>query len=399
MKSIINKKALLKALESLKGITKKSRLYPILENVRLTTLENTLLLRATDLRTSISYTIPKEDVYILNDGELLLPSLELYNIIKETPDIEVMLESEVFNGKLTTEGGIFCILGENPQKFPEMPEFDEKGTIEISGDDFKKLIKKTLFATTSEKTRYDLDNVLIEIIGDVIRFVSTDGKRIAICEKKYIAFTEIIDNRFTVPALGLQQIEKVISATKPEKVTLSFSESQLIFRTNDVLLIIQLSEVRFPPYEKVIPIALPYKAIIPSKEFLSVLKRICFLTDKKNKTIEIFFSNGKIDVFPIRDNNVTGNFTLPVEYNGNDLSIKFNPNFLLDFLKVIDSKKISISLESKEHAILLQDDDDFRYILLPKLEKESNEVIEVQETDSILYKAYRLYADMKKNIC
>ncbi len=374
MKIKCQKQFFAKALQTISGVAIQRDIYPILENVRISTDNNQLLLKATDLKISVTYILNK-GIEIIEPGELLLPAAKLNNLVKETPDEEFRIEKDDFNGVLITKDGRFYILGENPQKFPEIPCFQEKGTMEISGEDFRKLINKTLFATTAEKTRYDFDNVMVNILENTIRFVSTDGKRLALCEKKYQSLGDIKEKQFTVPAQGLQQIQRVLSTTSPGKVILNVLENQFLFRTEDVILSTRLSDGKFPPYEKVMPQVLPYKIFFAQKDFASALRRVCLLADEKNKIVQITFNHTCLNLFCRGEGTGEANVEIPAVYDGEPFSIKFNPNFLLDVLKVIDNSEINIFLQDGQSAILLKDGDDFRYVVLPiKVEEKKEEI-------------------------
>ena len=370
---------MLRALQTISGIAIQRDIYPVLENVKITSCENKLILRATDLKISATYTIAADQVSIIDPGELLLPAQKLYNLVKETPDEEIVIEQDGLNGILITGDGRFCLLGENGQNFPEIPDFQEQTAIEIFGEDFRKLIKKTLFATTPEKTRYDLDNVMVDIIEDTLRFVATDGKRLALCDKKYQAVGEIASKSFTVPAQGLQQIDRVLSATTPEKVKLSFVENQLLFRTEDVVLSTRLSDAKFPPYKRVMPQNLPYKATLQPKDLTSALRRVCLLADEKNKIVEMWFTPTTLKLYSRGEGTGEANVELPMVYDGEEFKVKFNPQFFLDALKVIEGKELDMLLQDSQSAILLKDGDDFQYIVLPIKVEERKDDTPAQE--------------------
>lgn len=365
MRIKIKKRSLITALKVVKAIAKRCDRLPILENMRLSIIDNELILKATDLKTTITYTLASNELEIIEPGELLLPAIKLYNLVKETPDEEVIIEKENFNGILISKDGKCCIRGEDPQKFPDIPQFEAEYSFELLGEDFKKLIKKTVFVTTKQLTRYDLDHVLVDILEDKLRFVATDGKRLAIFDRPYKAIGEVINKQLTVPAQGLQQIDRVLSATTPETVMLSFLDSQLLFRTREVILSIKLSDAKFPPYQKVMPSVLPFKATLTLKDFSSALKRVCLMADDKNKIVTISFNSTVMNFFAHGEGSREAKVNVPCLYNGEPFDIKFNPNLLLEVLKVLDSEKLNFLVKDGQSAILIKEGEDFSYIVLP----------------------------------
>lgn len=375
MKIKIRKKAFKKVLRKICYLAKRNNNLPILENVLFSIVDNELILKATDLKTTVTYTLTSNELEVIEPGELLLPALRLYNLVKETSDEEVIIDQENFNGVLISKDGKYCIWGEDPQKFPEFPDFydlEDKDFLEISGKDLKKMIKKTVFVATKCITRYDLEHVLVEILENKLRFVATDGKRLAICEQPYKAIGEVINKQLTVPAQSLQQIDRVLSAITPETVTLSFLDGQFLFRTSEVLLSTRLSDAKFPPYQKVMPSVLPYKATLTLKDFASALKRVYLMADDKNKIVTISFSSTTMNFFAHGKGSGEAKFNVPCLYTGKPLEIKFNFNFLLEVSKVMDSKKIDFLVQDGQLAILIKEEG-FKYLVSPIVKDEDED--------------------------
>lgn len=379
MKIKCSKQPLLKALQSVTAIATQKDLYPVLENVKIVARDNTISLQATDLKISLTYLL-QEQITIIEPGEMLICAAKLYNLVKETPDAEISLEQDNLNGVLVCQDGKFCIWGEDTSKFPEIPKFQDQAALEIGGEDFQTLIKKTLFATTTEKTRYDLDNVLITVNEDKLRFVATDGKRLALCEKKCKIVGDVPKKPVTVPNKGLQQIEKVLTTTSPATVTLNFLENQLLFRTNEITLSTRLSDAKFPPYEKVIPKGLAHKITLVTKDFASALRRVCILADEKNKIVEVSLTAKSMKLFAMGEGTGEATLEMPIEFTGEPFTIKFNPNFLLDVAKVVVSENLEVLLQDSSSAVLIKDGEDFQYILLPIKVEDKRETAQAEDT-------------------
>lgn len=365
MKIKCQKQVLLQALQTVTGVAAQKDIYPVLANVKVIADGDSLQLKATDLKISLTYSLSSNSYEIMEPGELLISAYRFFNVVKENPDESIILEkSDMFNAKITCSDGNFKILGEEPNKFPPIPEFGEAESLEVLGVDFQKLIKKTLFATTTEKTRYSLDNVLVLTFDDKLRFVATDGKRLAICDRP-CENTTLKEREFTVPSRGLQQIDRVLSATSPEKVKLGLIDNQLLFQTEEVVLSTRLAEAKFPPYEKVIPKDLPHKAFLKVKDFSSTLRRACFFTDEKNKSIELSFSSDTLKLFANDEGTGEAFLKMPVVFEGEPFDIKFNPDFFNDMLKVVDSPEVTVFLKDFASPAMIEDGEDFRYVVLP----------------------------------
>ena len=366
MKFKCSKKELLKVLQMVKLITKQKDIHPVLENVKILAIkEKGVLLQATDLNSTLTYNIAPENVEIIEEGVILLPALKLFNLIKETPESDIFITQENLDGVIICKDGKFTIKGEEVENFPNISGVKiEKNYVSIDGEGFQKLIKKTIFATTNEKTRYDLDNVLINIDDEKIRFVATDGKRLALSERKFQEKTMESQKNITVPARGLQQIDRVISATTPKTVKISVLENQLLFQTKEVIFSIRLSEGRFPPYERIIPKNLPSKVMVMKKDLLTGLKKSLLNVDKKNRTVEFIFESDKLKIYTLDEKIWIVKSNIPIKYEGEIFSIKFNPDFFIDVLKILDSNEIEMLVKDGKTLFLIQEDG-FKYVVLP----------------------------------
>lgn len=366
MKVRCQRQAMLKALHTLSNVVIQTELHPILINVRITTSADGLIFRATDLSISLTYTLPLSEVEILEEGEVLLPAVKLYNLLKETPDTAIILEQEELNGVLLCNDGRFCLFGEDIKKFPEIEAFQENVSLELPGGVLQKLIKKTIFASTLEKTRFDLDNILIDFVdNNIMRVVATDGKRLATCETTYNLLGTLPSKSITIPIKCVQQIDKVLSSLNPETIQLIFSDNHILLKTANCILSSRLSDAKFPNYSKVIPQNLDAQVTCLHQDFNSALKRLCFMTDNKNKVVLIDFSPTTMRLSARSDAAGDAIIEMPCVFTGEPFEIKFNPNFLLDVLRVTEDNELHILLKNHEAPFLFKDGNDFQYLVLP----------------------------------
>jgi DNA polymerase-3 subunit beta len=220
---------------------------------------------------------------------------------------------------------------------------------------------------------------MFSVIGDKVRFVGTDGKRLAMCEKCGIDTTKFIDSKerfntsnITIPVTGLQQILKILNTFENiELANIEVSKNHLFFSMDSVVLSILLADGRFPPYEKAMPKDLKNKIVINTKVFLSALKQTCCLAYSKNRTVQLILDSENINISTRSEANGEAKVDIPAKYDGESFMTVLNPDFLMDVLKIVEKEEIEILVKDRESAILLQDGEGFSYILLPiKTEKD-----------------------------
>ncbi|HPY75682.1 MAG TPA: DNA polymerase III subunit beta [Planctomycetota bacterium] len=370
MKIKCHRQSMIKALQTINHVVVQKDLYPVLEKVRITTSDHGLIFRATDLNISITYTLPLDYVDIYEEGELLLSANKFLSLVREIPEQYISLEQEELNGVILCSDGRFCFLGEDTNKFPEIVKFEETSYLELACTDFQYLIKKTLFATTTEKTRFDLDNVLIDFVSTekydkALRFVSTDGKRLVICDRKVNCEGEFPQERLTIPASCLNQIDRVLNSTNPEDIRVAFLENQMLIRTPEMILTSRLSDASFPPYEKVMQKDLPYKTSCVFNYFFSALKRANLMADDRNKIFQMSFSKYSMRLSSRGEGTGEAIIDVPCVFHGEPFDIKFNPNFFLEALRLTERDDIVMLSKDSQSPILLKDGEDFQYLVLP----------------------------------
>lgn len=359
MKIKVLKKDLLPKLQIVNTVTKNKDIYPILKNVMVEAINGSLFLKATDL--SMSVTVRVEEVEIQEEGRVLLDAEKLGKIVSDSKKDEIKITKQDYSAQIICDGK-FKVLGEEPEKFPAIPETESTNTITINRKAFLKLIRKTVFATTKEKSRYDLDTVCLNIKETEVSFIATDGKRLALA-------TENIENgqKLTkvLQAGILRRFEKIFSILSQEFMSLSFkSDNHLVVISENFVASLRISEQAFPPYEKVIPQGLKKVCVVPRLELLETVRRISDFSQTDNKFVILRFDENKLIVSAASEGGGEGSLEIICKYTESPIEIKFNPDYFLDSLRVIEKSEVTIALKDEKTAILITEDN-FKYVLLP----------------------------------
>lgn len=306
---------------------------PILQNVKITADDGELLLTATDLEMGLRYAV--RDVGIQKGGAAVLPAQKLNQIVRDIRDDEVKFDVDGKLCSIEIEGGGFKLTGADPQDFPQFPEFEEKKAVRISVDDFRDMVRKTAFAVSSEPSRYALTGVLFVLRENEARMVGTDGKRLAYAKKK-IKGGPKDEIRVIVPPKALHLVEKIVTEGD-EEIAFEFEETQIKAKTSAGTLFARLVEGSFPNYEDVIPGDPDKKVQIAPGELEYRLRLATDMTDDKSRAVKFQLSKDKLKLFARRITGEAGESSheVAVKYTGPDFEISFNPDFFLDFLKVV----------------------------------------------------------------
>ena len=178
MRALCNREGLLTAFGLVSGVVPARSPKPILQNVKLIAdADEGSVLMGTDLEVGIRHRVL--GVKVEQPGAVILPTSQVGSILRTSSDAELAIEAE--DDRLVIRGlhSEFTLPVEDASLFPEVPDFAATSYHVVAAADLKKLIRRTIFATDVESTRYALGGVLVELTAESIAMVGTDGRRLA----------------------------------------------------------------------------------------------------------------------------------------------------------------------------------------------------------------------------
>src|SRR4051812_204739 len=363
MKVICNRGALLEALMVAGNAVAQRTPKPVLGCVKITAGDDRLTLAATDLEVAIRYS--DAQVQIEQPGEALLPADKFRDIVRESLDDTLSISLAGDRAVIKGQDSEFKIFTQPASEFPPVPDFEGEADFEIAGGHLKQLIAQTLFAAAKESTRYAFNGVLVVAKGKKISLVSTDGRRLAMAKGDLISDKLGKDGaKSIVPAKALTLIDKLIDDPE-ETVAFQVRENQVIFHTSSATLTSNLVEGQFPPYEEVIPKDTDKKMTASTADFLGAIRRAALLTTEESKGVRMHFSKKGLVLTSRSPDAGEATVNFPCKYEGADVEIGFNPTFLTDALRVVDSDEISLELTAPNRPGLLKGGATFLYVIMP----------------------------------
>src|ERR1700722_4488901 len=363
MKVICNRGALLEALIVAGNVVQSRTPKPVLQCVKITAGDDRLTIAATDLEVAIRYT--DSQVQIDQAGETLLPADKLRDIVRESVDDTLSIEVTGDNASIRGQDSHFKIFTQKAADFPSIPDSEGEADFELPGGQLKQLIGQTLFAAARESTRYAFNGVLLTAKAKKISLVSTDGRRLAMAKGDLISDKLTKDGvKAIVPAKALTLLDKLIDDPE-EAVAVKVRENQVIFHTPSATLTSNLVEGQFPPYEDVIPKDVDKKMTASTADFLGAIRRAALLTTEESKGVRLQFTKKGLVLTSRSPESGEATVNFPCKYEGADVEIGFNPTFLTDALRVVDSDEISLELSAPNRPGLLKGGPNFLYVIMP----------------------------------
>lgn len=364
MKVICNRGALLEALTVAGNVVNPRSPKEVLKCVKVSAAEDRLTISATDLEVAIRYS--DSQVQIEQPGETLLPADKFRDIVRESIDDTLSLEIIGEQAHIKGNDSHFRIYTQPAGEFPPIPAAEGKPDLEIAGGQLKQLIGQTLFAAARESTRFAINGVLFVIKQKKINLISTDGRRLAIArgEPHAIHKAEKELTQPIVPAKALGLVDKLIDDPE-EAVGIQIRENQIHFTTAAATLTSNLVEGQFPPYDDVVPKEADKKMTASTADFLSAIRRAALLTTEESKGVRLAFGKKGLVLSSRSPESGEATVNFACKFEGGDVEIGFNPAFLTDALRVVDTDEISLELTASNRPGLLRGGANFQYVIMP----------------------------------
>jgi len=354
------KDAFLKVLQTIQNAISTKNTLPILSNLLMETSEDNIKITATDLDIGISSILP---IKPKEQGSITIPAKKLIDIIKELPDndISVLLKKNniVF---IDCDKAHFKIVGLPKEEFPQLPAFKDKEIINIPQKLLKEMISLTSFAVSHDETRYVLSGILFVIKDKYIRLVATDGRRLAFMEKA-LQDKAAAEKKVIIPSKTLNELYRVLNDEGSVKII--FGENQVFFDIGSTKIISRLIEGEFPNYEQVIPKEIKQKIKIKREDFLSATRRASIFTDQDSLAVKLEISKDKMIISKSVPYMGEAREELNIEYNGKNLTVGFNPMYLIDVLKSLNQEEIEFQIEDADKPGVIRMGQEYVYVVLP----------------------------------
>lgn len=363
MKVICNRGALLEALTVAGTVVAARTPKPSLQCVKLSAEGKALTISATDLEVAIRYT--DHQVQIDQPGEALVPADSIRDIVRESVDDTISIETSGDNAIIKGADSNFKIFTQSVDEFPPVPDFEGDPQFEIAGGHLKQLIGQTLFAAAKESSRYAFNGVLVSAKGKKVSLVATDGRRLAMAKGDLVSDNLGKDGATAIiPAKALTLIDKLVD-DPDEAVGFQIKENQVLVHTSSATLTSSLVEGQFPPYEDVIPKDTDKKMTASTADFLAKIKLASLLTTEESKGVRLTFTKKGLVLSSRSPEAGEATVNFPAKFEGADVEIGFNPAFLIEALRVVDTDEVTLELTAPNRPGLIKGGPNFLYVIMP----------------------------------
>ena len=366
MKVVCYKDKILKAINSVvKGVASKTTM-PILEGILIQTNDNEIKLTTYDLEIGIEYVMECE---VKEQGNTVVNAVMFSEIIRKLPDTEIYISLNSDNLlEIECEGSLYKLSTMNPEEFPELPKIEIENSIELEQNTLKNMIRKTIFAVSTEENRPIFTGCLFEVENNKLNLVAVDGFRLAL--RSVFLSNKTNDFSAVIPGKTLNEVNKIISDSF-DLIKIGVSKNQALFEMDNCKIVTRILEGEFLNYKSVIPSNWETRIKVNKNNIQDCFERIMLISSssvekEKKYPVKVSVDIGKVTI-SCTNQTSDAKEEIFVSTEGKNLEVGFNPRYFIDSLKSIEDEEVYFEFGSNIAPCLIKstENKNYTYMVLP----------------------------------
>jgi len=345
----IDKREFLKGLGLMQSVAGRRTTLPILSHILLEWEKDSLCLTGTDLETGIREELTAR---IHQGGKASVSAKKIFEIVKELPEETIHIKKKE-NQWITIQCGksVFNLAGLDPEEFPSLPTYSDESFSQVSTNLMKEMIEKTVFAASSEESRYHLNGILISQSKkgerEILRMVATDGHRLSLLDRES-QMIRGIEKGIIIPKKGVLEIKKIMGDRDgAEEMKIYFDQTHGFFKMGKSLMVIRLIDGEFPEYEQVIPKGNDKRVLMEKGKMYASLRRVSTMASERVEGIKFLVKKNFVELSSYHQDFGDAKEEVEVSYEGPPLEIGFNARYLMEALSVMDMEDVVMELKDE----------------------------------------------------
>jgi DNA polymerase-3 subunit beta len=363
MKIIAKRESILSPLQAVIGVVERRQTMPILANVLLSAKGGRLAVTATDLEVEL---VATSEVDVQRNGEVTVPGRKLLDICRALPEgaeITITLDAEKIS--VRARKSRFTLSTLPASEFPTVDEINAQQTLQVPQKDFKRLLEKTYFSMAQQDVRYYLNGLLLETSAKSLRSVATDGHRLALCDVELPEGAKS-GQQVIVPRKGVLELQRILG-NEEQPLAVAIGLNHVRVQIGDIRFTSKLIDGRFPEYGRVIPNDPPRVVTAIREDLRQALQRAAILSNEKYRGIRFAVKPNALTIQSHNPEQEEAEEEVEVNYEGEELEIGFNVNYLLDALAAVEGPEVQIGLADGNSSCLIRSvaDAGSRFVVMP----------------------------------
>ena len=355
--------ALLKPLQAVTGIVERRHTLPILSNVLLENVHGQTNILATDLEIQINTSGPHSEA---GDFRITTNAKKLQDILRALPDGSLVALDWAQN-RLTLKAGKsrFALQTLPAEDFPLMSVGENvSAAFSLPQEAFKNMLSQVQYSMAVQDIRYYLNGLLMQVEGDQLRLVATDGHRLAYSSTTIDA--DLPKAEVILPRKTVLELFKLLNHPA-EPITVELLNNQVRFRCNDTVIVSKVVDGKFPDFNRVIPLDNDKIFLVNRSQLLGALERAAILANEKFRGARLLLAPGLLNVVCSNNEQEEAREELEIAYQGGELEVGFNISYLMDVLRNVHADDMQLAFGDANRSTLftIPNNPNFKYIVMP----------------------------------
>ncbi len=356
---------LTRALHRAQGIAEKKTAIPILANVLIRAISQSVVFTAFDLDIGLVSEHPAE---VLQEGAVTLSSKHLFEIARTLPDNLVTLKLDPNHVVRLTCGSVnMKLMGMPASDYPALPKEEDSNLVKAEGKTLVEMINMTSYAISTDETRYILNGLYFEPTErQTVRVVATDGHRLSMVERPIVSSFDL-HKGVVIPRKALFELKKLVEEDSDAECFLGFGKTSAVFKKSGLSMIMRLLDGQFPEYQDVIPRYSERSIIVSRQLLLETVRLISLMSEEKSHSVRFELSEGRLRISSQNPDLGEGKEDIPISYSGPTINVGFNARYVIDVLNCIESDTVEFCLTDDQSPGVLRPPSDlsFTAVVMP----------------------------------
>ena len=288
---------------------------------------------------------------MIHDGAVCVNAKKFYDLVKLAPrgEIHFSTDAKSYDLHIQCEKSKFRLAGKSRDEYPELPAVRVGKRTVLPCEVMSAFIRHTSFAVTNEQSRFTLSGAKFEIGGSRAKMITTDGHRLAYIETELETDSPVVTDAI-IPRKALAELLKICQSGSDQ---LMFSEdaNHLYFESADRTLVTRKLAGNFPNYEMVIPRDNREFVVFDGSELLAAINRVSQMSDERSRSIVLSLKSNEMKISAKSAEEGEADETIGVEYAGEEIAIKFQHEYIRDFIAAVkDDKEPKFQMTFKNNS-------------------------------------------------
>jgi DNA polymerase-3 subunit beta len=332
---------------------------PVLSGVRIEATGSRVQVTGSDLDLTIQVEV---EVSVDEEGVCVVPARLITDIVRALDSGAVTFEVDDGEARISSGRSQFAVRLLPAEEFVRVAP-PEGEAVTLAAADFADALRQVVPAASHDDARPILTGVLMAAEAGGLRLVATDSYRLALRD---LPGTSVLSEgqSVLVPSRALGELTRLLAGA--EQATLRFADDAVSFEVGDVRMRTRLLEGEFPNYRQLIPSAYPNRAIIGKEPLLDAVRRVKLLA-REATPVRIALKADGLELTAVTQDVGTAHEDLDAKYEGNEMVVAFNPEFLIDGVEAISGDEVQLeTLDAlKPATVRPTGGSEYLYLLMP----------------------------------